>query len=162
MAIMYANGLCANENYMTREEAAAVTEEQLKPSRGKSIFYDRNIKTFKEFKYFVSLIQIPSECFNSCTSLASIEIPNSVTSIGDYAFYSCKNLGTIRIFATTAPVTSGSAFGDSTSSFTGRNNYDKGTNILYVPSGATGYDGYVWVSILLNSTNCGFTISYTL
>ena len=99
MAIMYANGLCANENYMTREEAAAVTEQQLKPSGGDSIFYNnKDIKTFKEFKYFVSLIQIPGRCFQNCSGLtSSMEIPNSVTSIGSRAFYGCINLTSVKI-----------------------------------------------------------------
>jgi hypothetical protein len=35
--------------------------------------------------------------FSSCTSLASITIPNSVTSIGSEAFYSCTHLTTITI-----------------------------------------------------------------
>ena len=98
MAIMYANGLCANEIYMTREEAAAVTENQLKPSGGNSIFYNKNnIKTFKEFKYFVSLIQIPQNCFDGCSGLTSIKIPNSVTSIGRMAFSRCNRLTSVEI-----------------------------------------------------------------
>ncbi len=35
--------------------------------------------------------------FSLCTSLASITIPNSVTSIGDYAFYRCTSLTSITI-----------------------------------------------------------------
>ena len=97
MAIMYANGLCANENYMTREEAAAVTENQLKTSDGNSIFYNSSIKTFKEFKYFVSLTQIPESCFFNCQNLSSIEIPNSVTSIGSTVFYFCSGLTSVEI-----------------------------------------------------------------
>lgn len=98
MAIMYANGLCANEIYMTREEAAAVTENQLKPSSGNSIFYNNtNIKTFKEFKYFVSLTQIPQKCFQGCSGLTSLVIPNSVTSIGSWAFHGCTSLTSVNI-----------------------------------------------------------------
>ena len=40
---------------------------------------------------------IRSSAFSSCTSLTSIEIPNSVTSIGDYAFESCSPLTSIEI-----------------------------------------------------------------
>ena len=35
--------------------------------------------------------------FYNCTSLASITIPNTVTSIGDYAFYNCASLECITI-----------------------------------------------------------------
>ena len=91
-----------------------------------------------------------------------MEIPNSIEYIGNYAFSYCLNLGAIRIYATSAPTVQSDTFGDSTNGYTGRNNYDKGTNILYVPSGATGYDASYWSSVLLDSTKCGFTISYTL
>ena len=39
---------------------------------------------------------IVSRAFSHCTSLKSIEIPNDVTSIGEYAFYGCTNLESIR------------------------------------------------------------------
>ena len=58
-----------------------------------------------------------------------------------------------------------SAFGDAPSglySFAGSNNHDKGTNMLYVPAGATGYDTGEWLDPLCNAEKCGFTISYTL
>ena len=98
MEILYSAGLCANANYMTKDEAAAVTEQQLKPSGGDSIFYyNSNIKTFNEFKYFTSILQIPSRCFYTCKNLTSIEIPNSVTSIGDLAFSSCSGLTSVTI-----------------------------------------------------------------
>lgn len=52
-------------------------------------------------------------------------------------------------------------FGDSSTNFVGCN-VTEGEKILYVPQGATGYDTGVWASVLLDSTKCGFTISYTL
>ena len=41
------------------------------------------------------LISIGSGAFNGCSGLTNIEIPNSVTSIGDYAFSSCNNLTSV-------------------------------------------------------------------
>ena len=40
---------------------------------------------------------IGDDAFYGCTSLTSIEIPDSVTSIGNYAFFSCSSLTSIKI-----------------------------------------------------------------
>ncbi len=44
-----------------------------------------------------SVTEIGNGAFFYCKSLASIEIPDSVTSIGNYAFYSCSGLTSITI-----------------------------------------------------------------
>ena len=97
--------------------------------------------------------------FDDCDSLTSLTIPESVVEIRGEAL-SCTNLSTITVKATTAPKVYEYTFGWSSYEYTGRNNYDKGTNILYVPSGATGYESSYWKSVLLDSTKCGFTINY--
>jgi hypothetical protein len=76
----------------------------------------------------------------------------------------CFALETILFPFTTAPTISDPTyvFGTSASNYPGRNNYDKGTNKLYVPTGATGYDSNYWASVLCNSSKCGFTLSATL
>ena len=43
------------------------------------------------------IADITDYAFYYCTSLASIEIPNSVTNIGSYAFYYCTSLASITI-----------------------------------------------------------------
>ncbi len=44
-----------------------------------------------------SVTSIGSEAFRDCTSLTSIEIPDSVTSIGYFAFYNCISLTSINV-----------------------------------------------------------------
>ena len=44
-----------------------------------------------------SVTSIGNYAFEGCTELASIGIPNSVTSIGSYAFYNCRGLASITI-----------------------------------------------------------------
>ena len=43
------------------------------------------------------MTNIESETFYSCTSLTSVTIPNSVTSIGEYAFSHCSSLTSVTI-----------------------------------------------------------------
>ena len=40
---------------------------------------------------------ITSQAFNSCSGLASVTVPSSVTSIGDSAFWKCSNLRSVTI-----------------------------------------------------------------
>ena len=41
--------------------------------------------------------QIPNDAFEYCTSLTSVTIPDSVTTIGEYAFYECDSLTSVNI-----------------------------------------------------------------
>ena len=68
------------------------------------IISGNTIKGLTDYGKTLSVLNIPSEidgnkltnigndAFHSCTSLANINIPESVTSIGDGAFYSCTSL----------------------------------------------------------------------
>lgn len=109
-----------------------------------------------------SITNIGEGCFNNCTSLTSITLPNSITSIGSTCFYGCKVLISISCLAASAPTTTNSSFGTSSSTYTGSASTD--TKYLYVPSNATGYEGTTgtgWAA-LLDTTKCNFKISKTL
>lgn len=70
-----------------------------------------------------SVTSIGDYAFCSCKDLTSVEIPNSVTSIGEYAFAFCYGLNSVTSLNPTPPTLSSSTF----------NMYDA---TLYVPSGA--------------------------
>jgi hypothetical protein len=72
----------------------------------------------------------------------------------------CPSLKTIIMPFKTAPAAKD--FGTREDSYTGKNTRDTGENVLYVPTGATGYNTGYWLDPLQNQEKCGFTISYTL
>jgi hypothetical protein len=75
-----------------------------------------------------SVISIGFQAFYQCTGLTSVTIGNSVTSLGSYAFYDCTNLVSIRLESMAAPIVGSYAFlGISAAA------------IIYYPYGATGY-----------------------
>ena len=88
-------------------------------------------------------------------------IGENVVSLLPQMFKDAKYLKHIYCHARTAPSVRDNTFGDSSSNFAG-SSVAAGEKILYVPAGATGYDASWWASVLLDSTKCGFTISYTL
>lgn len=52
-----------------------------------------NITSFNELQYFTGLTNCPR--FDGCTNLTSIQLPSTVTVLGDYYFNNCSNLTTI-------------------------------------------------------------------
>ena len=182
LAICYAQGWCANPNYMTEMEASMVSSIGTAFNRASN---NTDIKSFDEFQYFTGVTTLDEYTFRYNTGMTSITIPDSVTSIGDYCFVRCTALNSITIpdsvtiigsrcfqsspaltsiyiLRSTAPGFGISPFGTTSTNYTGRNNYNKGVNRLYVPQGATGYNAGYWLDPLQNTAKCGFTISYTL
>lgn len=106
MAVCYAQGWAEHEDYMTFEEAAAVTDI------GTVFSNNRNIGSFDEFQYFTGVTAVPGNAFVSCTSLTSIVFPQSLQSIGTLAFRYCSNLVAVNFPEATVTVAS-SALQDS-------------------------------------------------
>ena len=76
---------------LTREEAAAVSDI------GLSFIGNHNIMTFEELQYFTGLTAIPERAFEEVTNLVNIKLPQSVLTIGTYAFYGCSSLTKIEL-----------------------------------------------------------------
>ncbi|MBQ7472057.1 MAG: leucine-rich repeat protein [Prevotella sp.] len=70
-------------------EAASVTDIG-------TVFQGQSITTFKELKEFTSLTTIPDDAFNGCSKLVTIQLPNSITSVGARAFMGCNALKDFR------------------------------------------------------------------
>ena len=115
-----------------------------------------------------NITTIPEAFIRDCSSLTSIEFSENITLIDRLSLIGCSSLSSISISRAVAPKLGNSeVFGDGPNGrfprdYTGRNTYDQGINILYVPAGATGYDTGQWLDPLQDETKCGFTISYTL
>lgn len=106
MAIVYAQGWSASPDYMTFEEAAAVTNSQIF-----DVFDgNQNITHFEEFKYFTGVTCIGAsdgqmnKGFYNCTKLSVIELPNTITRLsfgcfkysGITSIYIPDSVGTIN------------------------------------------------------------------
>lgn len=66
-------------------EAEAVTDIS-------TLFSYSRIKSFDELRYFTSITFIPDNAFRGCSSLTTIDLPESITTIGNYSFQSCSSL----------------------------------------------------------------------
>ena len=73
------------------------------------LFVSRNLTNVTE-EMLGKITKIRDLAFRDCTSLTSIEIPDSVTSIGKYAFYNCSSLESVTVLATTPPTLGTNAF----------------------------------------------------
>ena len=134
MEVCYLQGWAANENYMTKAEAEAVTDigTAFKNAGNDYGVTMKELYSFNEFKYFTNITSISDGAFTSCSSLSSITIPNSVTSIGANAFYYCDSLSSIICLAETAPTILSNTF-----------RYICSNGVLKVPSGS---DYSSWMS----------------
>lgn len=84
--VFYDAGLCANSTYITKEEAASITADDIQPgtSYSTSIFNQslsvRSLGDFSGFKYFTSVTTIKSGTFDY-TRFKKICFPNTITTM---------------------------------------------------------------------------------
>ena len=90
LAICYAQGWCASQNYMTLEEAQAVTDI------GTVFGSSKTITHFEELKYF-GITSLAQRSFQAASNLTSIEVPDALTSIGTYSFVNASKLQSFHI-----------------------------------------------------------------
>lgn len=105
--------------------------------------------------------------FANIGSIKSVYVENGWRGFDVGFLKGCVNVKTISMEISSVVSSQGFdigsyCFGSSNDTYTGRNTYNTGENILYVPQGATGYDSGYWLDPLQNASKCGFTISYTL
>lgn len=94
------------------------------------------------------------------STLKEIDLGPNCTALERNCFHACRDVETIYIRRSTAPGIANNTWGQANASATGHNTAAAGTNILYVPTGATGYDGANWTAQLLNPNGGNFTIVY--
>jgi len=108
-----------------------------------------------------ALTSIGANAYQYCYNLKELEIPSGLTAIGNYAFTGCRSLSSITDYRLTAQTVGAATFGSATG--TGNTAYagysTRGSNILWVPEGATGYDSSYWLDPLQNASKCGFNLS---
>ena len=102
MAICYNQGWAANQDYMLKSEAEAVTDIGTAFQNGvyhtnTSMNYNNFIFSFDEFKYFINVKEIKYCAFNAQTKMTSITLPNSIEKIETYAFDGCILLPKITL-----------------------------------------------------------------
>ena len=104
MKVCYNQGWAASPSEMYAIEAAKVTSigtafQSLGNGGSASGYSGSNISftfSFDEFKYFIGVDSIVNNAFER-SNIVSITIPDSVTSIGEYAFLDCSSLTSITI-----------------------------------------------------------------
>lgn len=108
---------------------------------------------FKEIIIPENVSIIVKSNFSTCLNLTNIDIPSTIQSIEDYAFYDCLKLSTITCRAITAPTINGS----NTFNNIGTKVTSGTKKVLRVPEGAEGYDSGNWKTYVVNK---GYTLTY--
>ena len=89
--------ICVNNWDTNKDGEISYTEAEKVTKISADIFKGTSIVSFRELKFFKNIKEIHSNAFNGCSSLTSIELPEGVTSMGDYVFYNCISLSSVVI-----------------------------------------------------------------
>ena len=87
-----------------------ITDETISAIKG-ALIGNSDAKVNLDLSKTIGLTKIPEEAFAFCSSLTSVEIPDSVTSIGYCAFYSCTKLKNVTIPTDVTFIDEGAFFG---------------------------------------------------
>ena len=83
---------------ITAAQCAAVTSFQT-GYHATAFSGNTTIASANDLKYFTGITTLTEYCFNGCTSLISVIIPENVTYIGSASFMGCQNLETVSILS---------------------------------------------------------------
>ena len=92
--VFYDAGLCANSTYITKDEAALITADDIQPGTSSSTSIFNNLSgtnDFSGFQYFTSINIIKESMFAS-RSFSTLVLPNTITSIENYSYLRAHNL----------------------------------------------------------------------
>lgn len=81
MAICYAKGWCAHEDYMTAEECAAVTDSQFNSVTNAQF---KPVKSLEELKYFTGLTKLQKSGLWDNTKIEVVHYPNTIVDCYEY------------------------------------------------------------------------------
>lgn len=93
MALCYAKGWCAHEDYMTAEECAAVTDSQFNSVTNAQF---KPVKSLEELKYFTGLTKLQKSGLWDNTNIEVVHYPNTIVDCYEYkatsVFYNMPKL----------------------------------------------------------------------
>ncbi len=135
MALLYASGLCAHEDYITAEEAAAATDADFKKTYwNQDSTYRYTVTDLDVLRHFTGLTQTLSLFVSMWERLERLTVPENVTALGDAICRIDKQLKHITFLPMESPTRGSKAF-----EWAGQD-VPASEKVVEIPRGATGYE----------------------